>query len=178
MFFQLGTMTSHRHPRRSSNSAGSSNDSRRSNHHEMVRRILSCGNESYHDILQVKKTATVKEIKVAFKKLILKIHPDKNATPEATKATQKLNHAYKTLITRSRRGNKMFENQQPRPRTRTSNAERKPQSSRPRFDREDTGPNFNRRSTSNGPQHSSGPNSNRKSTSEKHQPLRKIFGKR
>jgi len=54
--------------------------------------------KSYYDELEVNKTATLDEIKKAYKKLALKHHPDKNpGHPEAEAKFKKLGEAYEVL---------------------------------------------------------------------------------
>ena len=42
----------------------------------------SYGDENYYDVFGIAKDATVKEIRKAFKKMALKMHPDKNTVAE------------------------------------------------------------------------------------------------
>jgi len=51
--------------------------------------------ENYYEILGVSKTATTEEIKIAFRKLALLYHPDKN--PETKELFVKILHAYEVL---------------------------------------------------------------------------------
>ena len=54
--------------------------------------------DDFYSILEIKKTATVDEIKKAYKKLALKWHPDKNKDANATEMFTKIGEAYNTLI--------------------------------------------------------------------------------
>jgi len=51
----------------------------------------------YYEILNVKPTASKKEIKEAFKREALKWHPDRNKSPDATARMQLINEAYLIL---------------------------------------------------------------------------------
>lgn len=53
-------------------------------HAEAVKRIKKC--KDYYEILMVKKDATDSEIKKAYKRLALLLHPDKNTYPGAAEA--------------------------------------------------------------------------------------------
>jgi DnaJ-class molecular chaperone len=53
--------------------------------------------KDYYEILGVKKGATDKELKTAYRKLALQWHPDKNKTPEADKKFKEINEAYEVL---------------------------------------------------------------------------------
>ena len=51
----------------------------------------------YYSILNIKPTASKKEIKEAFKREALKWHPDRNKSPNATVRMQLINEAYLIL---------------------------------------------------------------------------------
>lgn len=65
--------------------------------------LVECGranvdNEGFYKLLGVSKTATTKEIRMAFKKLALAKHPDKNQDdPNANELFVRINRAYETL---------------------------------------------------------------------------------
>ena len=54
-------------------------------------------------MLGVPKTATEAELKKAFKKRAVKVHPDKNAAPRATEAFKKINAAIACLSDEKKR---------------------------------------------------------------------------
>lgn len=51
----------------------------------------------YYGILEIPPTATIEEIKSAFKRQALRWHPDKNRGTDTTKLMQKINEAYLIL---------------------------------------------------------------------------------
>jgi DnaJ family protein B protein 4 len=54
--------------------------------------------ENYYNILEVKETASIEEIKKAYRRLSMMYHPDKNKNnPDATAKFQKISEAYETL---------------------------------------------------------------------------------
>lgn len=53
--------------------------------------------KDYYDILGLSKTASTDEIKKAYRKKSIKVHPDKNKDPKADEAFKKLSQAYATL---------------------------------------------------------------------------------
>ncbi|OJD13594.1 hypothetical protein AJ78_05963 [Emergomyces pasteurianus Ep9510] len=53
--------------------------------------------EDYYMVVEVEHTATPELITRSYKRLALKLHPDRNAKPDATEAFQLLSRAYETL---------------------------------------------------------------------------------
>ena len=51
----------------------------------------------YYAVLGVTKTASLKDIKSAYRKLALEWHPDKNTAPEASENFRKVAEAYEVL---------------------------------------------------------------------------------
>lgn len=64
-------------------------------HVEAVKRVKKC--KDYYEILGVTKEATDSEIKKAYKKLALQLHPDKNKTPGANEAFKAIGNAVAIL---------------------------------------------------------------------------------
>ena len=58
---------------------------------------------TYYEVLGVKPTATVKEIKKAYRKLARQVHPDHNPNHDANARFRELSEAYQTLIHPMRR---------------------------------------------------------------------------
>ncbi len=78
--------------------------------------------ESYYDILNVKKTSTMDEIKKSYRKLSLQHHPDKNpGNPESIKMFQKITEAYERIGNEDERKKYDFELNNPFFRTRSMN---------------------------------------------------------
>lgn len=53
--------------------------------------------KNYYNILGVKRTASTKEIKIRFKELAIKYHPDRNPDIRCHKIFQEILEAYNTL---------------------------------------------------------------------------------
>ncbi|KAL8210170.1 hypothetical protein R6Q57_006902 [Mikania cordata] len=64
-------------------------------HIQLVHKIKR--NTDYYEILGVGKSCSVEEIKKAYRKLSLKVHPDKNKTPGSEEAFKKVSKAFKCL---------------------------------------------------------------------------------
>ncbi|KAK7112523.1 dnaJ homolog subfamily B member 14-like [Littorina saxatilis] len=60
-----------------------------------VRRIRKC--KDYYEVLFVKKDCTEVDLKKAYRKLALQMHPDKNKAPGATEAFKAIGNAYSVL---------------------------------------------------------------------------------
>ena len=70
-------------------------------HLEAVKRIKKC--KDYYEILGVSKEATDSEIKKAYKKLALLLHPDKNKAPGAAEAFKAIGNAVAVLTDAEKR---------------------------------------------------------------------------
>jgi hypothetical protein len=63
-----------------------------------INRILSKKEDDYYGILNINKHATSDKILQAYRKLTLRVHPDKFQAPGTTQATQRLNKARDELL--------------------------------------------------------------------------------
>jgi len=61
------------------------------------------GMKNFYDMLGVPKNASMDDIKKAYKKAAIKLHPDKNPSPEAEEAFKKVNAAYQCLSDEAKR---------------------------------------------------------------------------
>ena len=68
---------------------------------QLCKEILS--KKNYYSILGVAQNAKEDDIKKAYKKLAIKLHPDKNHAPKATDAFKKVSVAYACLTDESKR---------------------------------------------------------------------------
>lgn len=64
---------------------------------------LSEAGRNYYEVLGVKKGATKREIKKAYRQLSLKWHPDKNPSPEAHEKFTEITNAYEVLVDEEKR---------------------------------------------------------------------------
>ncbi|KAI3459267.1 hypothetical protein Pfo_015930 [Paulownia fortunei] len=64
-------------------------------HVHLVRQIKT--KKDYYSILGVQKSCSVEEIRKAYRKLSLKVHPDKNKAPGSEEAFKKVSRAFKCL---------------------------------------------------------------------------------
>ncbi|ODQ52888.1 DnaJ-domain-containing protein [Saitoella complicata NRRL Y-17804] len=62
-----------------------------------VRRVRRCKATAYYEILDIKKEATDGEVKKAYRKLALQMHPDKNGAPGADEAFKMISKAFQVL---------------------------------------------------------------------------------
>ncbi|OAF68207.1 DnaJ subfamily B member 14 [Intoshia linei] len=83
----------------SSASTSKSNDSKKN-----IENVKSILNENdFYKILKVSKDCSTKDLKVAYRKLALEYHPDKNKTVGASEAFKKIGNAYGVLSTPDKR---------------------------------------------------------------------------
>ena len=69
---------------------------------EDVIRVLECS-EDYYAVFSLEKTASTDEIKKRYRKLALKMHPDRNSSPHAEDAFKVLGRAYACLSNEEKR---------------------------------------------------------------------------
>ncbi|MCD7454620.1 DnaJ, sub C member 18 [Datura stramonium] len=67
----------------------------REEHVELIRRIIS--KKDYYEILGLEKSCSVDEIRRAYRKISLKVHPDKNKASDSEDAFKKVAKAFKCL---------------------------------------------------------------------------------
>ncbi|KAL2709147.1 Protein HLJ1 [Kluyveromyces marxianus] len=65
--------------------------------------ILSKDKHEFYEMLNVERTASENDIKKAYRKLAIKLHPDKNRHPRASEAFKKINRAFEVLSDDSKR---------------------------------------------------------------------------
>lgn len=70
---------------------------------EEINRILKT--KDLYEILKVDKSCSSDDLKRAYRKLAVKVHPDRCKDPKATEAFQKVSHAYQTLSDENKRKN-------------------------------------------------------------------------
>lgn len=65
--------------------------------HDEVRRVLRLSEFAYYETLVVEKKATSAEIKRAYKRMALRMHPDKNKAPKSDEAFKRISKAFQVL---------------------------------------------------------------------------------
>lgn len=65
--------------------------------------IIGKDKHEFYEMLKIEKTASDNDIKKAYRKLAVKLHPDKNRHPRASEAFKKINRAFEVLSDESKR---------------------------------------------------------------------------
>lgn len=68
---------------------------------DVVQKVLRC--RSHYEVLRISQHATYSEVKRAYKRLALRLHPDKNRAPGAEEAFRRINEAADTLTDNHKR---------------------------------------------------------------------------
>lgn len=68
---------------------------------DVVQKVLRC--RSHYEVLRISRHATYSEVKRAYKRLALRLHPDKNRAPGAEEAFRRINEAADTLTDNHKR---------------------------------------------------------------------------
>ncbi|KAH8299735.1 hypothetical protein KR044_005293, partial [Drosophila immigrans] len=68
---------------------------------DVVQKVLRC--RSHYEVLRISHHATYSEVKRAYKRLALRLHPDKNRAPGAAEAFRRINDAADTLTDNQKR---------------------------------------------------------------------------
>ncbi|SCU89705.1 LAME_0E05050g1_1 [Lachancea meyersii CBS 8951] len=63
----------------------------------LTQSIVSKNNHAFYELLSIERTASDIEIKKAYRKLAVKLHPDKNKHPRASEAFKRINRAFEVL---------------------------------------------------------------------------------
>lgn len=69
----------------------------------LVKRVRRCKHTAFYEILGIKKESTDAEIKKAYRKLALQLHPDKNGAPNADEAFKMVSRAFQILSDEGKR---------------------------------------------------------------------------
>lgn len=69
----------------------------------IVKRVRKCPHTAFYEILDIKKGSTEAEVKKAYRKLALQLHPDKNGAPGADEAFKMVSRAFQILSDEGKR---------------------------------------------------------------------------
>lgn len=68
-----------------------------------MKRVRKCNHTAFYEILGIKKESTDGEVKKAYRKLALQLHPDKNGAPGADEAFKMVSRAFQILSDEGKR---------------------------------------------------------------------------